>query len=127
MKDTKQLLTDLGESLKKLNTFLKKEFELQDENVLSSSLLLDYNIKPRDVLDIIPSTDLKKFCDKTGIKTRGDLVLNVLDDYKDSDNLYLENYVNIAYRDQNELKANGIRMKEADIGIKFEELTKNHI
>ena len=119
-----QLLTDLGESLKKLNLFVKREFELQDENVLSSDLLLDYNIKPRDILDIIPQVDLQKFCEKLGIKTRGDLVLNTLDAYKDSDNLYLENYVNVAYRNLSELKENGIKIKDAEIGIKFEELTK---
>jgi len=47
-----------------------------------------------------------------------------LDNYKDSENLYLENFENIGYRKYNELKENGISIKESEIGVKFEELTK---
>lgn len=120
-----KLLLDLGETLPKLNGQLQTEFELQDESVLNSDLLLDYNIKPRDVLDIIQSKDLEKFCKARDIKTRGNDINNILDAYKDSENLYLENYVNIGHRDLNALKENGIRIKESDLGVKFEELTKS--
>ena len=120
-----KLLLDLGETLPKLNGLVKMEFELQEENVLSNSLLLDYNIKPRDILDVIQSKDLDQFCQERGISTRGNDIDNVLDAYKDSENLYLENYVNIGFRDLNALKENGISVKEADLGLKFEELTKS--
>ncbi|MCD4731226.1 MAG: hypothetical protein K8R74_11525 [Bacteroidales bacterium] len=119
-----KLLIELGETLPKLNNQVKAEFELQDENVLKSNILLDYNIKPRDILDIIQSKDLEKFCKEREIKTRGNDIDNILDTYKDSENLYLENYVNIGFRDLNTLKENGITVKEANLGIKFEDLTK---
>ena len=119
-----KLLMELGDTLPKLNAQLKEEFELQEENVLKSNYLLDYNIKPIDVLDIIPENDLEKFCKAKEIKTRGDLTLNILDAYKDAENLYLENYENIGCRNLNLLKENGIRVKESDLGVKFEELTK---
>lgn len=119
-----KLLIDLGEILKKLNSQVKGEFELQDENILKSNLLLDYNIKPRDVLEIVSTKDLEKFCESKNIKTRGDLISNILDTYKDSENLYIENYENIGFRDLAALKENGIRFKESDLGLKFEELTK---
>jgi hypothetical protein len=120
-----KLLTELGESLSKLNTQVKAEFEIQDENALKSELLLDYNIKPRDILDLISLTDIKSFIKEREIKSRGNDIENILDAYKDSENLYLENYVNIGCRDLNSLKENGIKIKEADLGIKFEDLTKN--
>jgi len=120
-----KLLMDLGETLRKLNGQVKSEFEIQDDNVLKSDLLLDYNIKPRDILDIVHQKDLGAFCKARGIKTRGDDIENILDAYKDSENLYLENYVNIGYRNLNALKENGIQIKEADLGIKFEDLTKS--
>lgn len=120
-----KLLTDLGTSLKKLNKQLKAEFELEEENVLLSNLLLDYNIKPRDVLDIIDLKDIDTFCKDFDIKSRGNKVDNILNAYKDSQNLYLENYVEIGFRNFNALKENGITIKEADLGIKFEELTKD--
>ena len=120
-----KLLIDLAESLGKLNAIVKSEFELQDEYVLKSSLLLDYNIKPRDILDIITTKDLDAFVKAREVKTRGNLIDNILEAYKDSQNLYLENYVNIGFRDLNALKENGIRIKEANLGLKFEELTKS--
>lgn len=119
-----KLLVELNESLPKLNKQLKAQFELQDEFILNANFLLDYNIKPRDVLDLIIKKDLTKFIKDNGIKQRGDDILNILEHYKDSENLYLENYENIAYRDLNLLKENGIFIKESELGLKFEDLTK---
>ena len=120
-----KLLLDMSGILSKLNAQIKDEFELQPEYVLSGTLLLDYNIKPRDVLEIILTDDLEKFCKKREIKTRGNLIANILDAYKDSENLYLENYENIGFRNLSALKENDIRLKEGELGIKFENLTKS--
>lgn len=119
-----KMLTELNQSLPKLNKQLKEQFELQDEYVLNANFLLDYNIKPRDILDLITKPDLTKFIKDNGIKLRGDDILNILEHYKDVENLYLENYVNVGYRNLNLLKENGIIVKESELGIKFEELTK---
>ncbi len=120
-----KLLAELNQSLPKLNMQIKKQFELQDEFVLKADFLLDYNIKPRDILDLIVKEDLTKFIKDNGIKQRGDDILNILEHYKDVENLYLENYENVAYRNLNVLKENGITVKESELGLKFEELTKN--
>jgi hypothetical protein len=120
-----KLLSDLSINLPKLQKQVKNEFELQEEDVLKSTYLLDFNIKPRDILDLIPENDLKSFCEIMEIKTRGNITQNILDQYKDAENLYIENYSNIAYRNLNELKDNGLVIKEAELGIKFEELTKS--
>jgi len=119
-----RLLIDLSEQLPATNSILKSEFEFQEEEVLKSEFLLDFNIKPRDILELIPSEDLTKFCVAKTIKTRGDIIQNILEMYKDADNLYLENYASIGYRDLATLKNNGINIKEVDLGLKFEELTK---
>lgn len=92
--------------------------------MLKADYLLDYNIKPRDILDLIFKEDLSKLIKENGIKQRGDDILNILEHYKDVENLYLENYANVAYRNLNLLKENGITVKEGEIGIKFKELTK---
>ncbi|MDA3906861.1 MAG: hypothetical protein PF484_12385 [Bacteroidales bacterium] len=119
-----KMLLELNESLPKLNKELKEQFELQDEYVLNASFLLDYNIKPRDILDLITKPDISNFIKDNGIKQRGDDILNILDHYKDVENLYLENYENVAYRNLNLLKENGISIKESELGLKFEKLTK---
>ena len=119
-----KLLTELNQSLPKLNTQIKEQFQLQEEFILKADFLLDYNIKPRDILDLIVKEDLTKFIKSNGIKQRGDDILNILEHYKDVENLYLENYENVAFRNLNLLKENGIIIKESDLGLKFEELTK---
>jgi hypothetical protein len=58
------------------------------------------------------------------LKSRGDLVLNILDAYKDAENLLIENYVAIGFRNLNVLKENGILVKESELGLKFESITK---
>lgn len=119
-----KLLSELHSSIPTLNKYLKDQYELQEEFVLKAEFLLDYNIKPRDILDLLDKSDLSKFIKDNGIKQRGDDILNILDHYKDVENLYLENYENVAYRNLNLLKDNGILIKESDLGLKFEELTK---
>ena len=119
-----KLLSELNQSLPKLNKQIKDQFELQDEFVLKADFLLDYNIKPRDILDLILKEDLTSFIKDNGVKQRGDDILNILEHYKDVENLYLENYENVAYRNLNLLKENGITVKESELGIKFEDLTK---
>ncbi len=119
-----KLLSELNQSLPKLNKQIKDQFELQEEYVLKADFLLDYNIKPRDILDLIIKEDLTKFIKDNGVKQRGDDILNILEHYKDVENLYLENYQNVAYRNLNLLKENGILIKESELGQKFEELTK---
>ncbi len=120
-----KLLQDLNRTLPKLNKQIKEAFELQEEFVLKSTLLLDYNIKPRDILYLTKHKELLDFCEKNDIKKRGDEVLNILDNYRDTENLYFENFENIGFRNLNALKENGIKIKESELGIKFEELTKD--
>lgn len=119
-----KLLAELNQSLPKLNKQIKDQFELQDEYILKADFLLDYNIKPRDILDLIAKPDLSKFIKDNGVKQRGDDILNILEHYKDVENLYLENYENVAFRNLNLLKENGITVKESELGLKFEELTR---
>lgn len=119
-----KLLVDLIQEMQFFQCYVIKEFQMPEKTLLNSSTLLDYNIKPRDVLDIVPNEELKKFIAVKGLKARGDLVQNILDAYKDAENLMIENYEAIGYRDLAKLKENGINIKESEIGIKFEDISK---
>jgi hypothetical protein len=119
-----KLLRELGETIPEANNYLRNFYELQEEKILSADLLLNYNLKPQDILEILPESMIKDFIEKKEIKSRGDLVQNILESYKDAENLYLENYVNIAFRDYNKLKENNITIGESELGVKFEDLTK---
>jgi hypothetical protein len=119
-----KLLTDLEKELKSFEKSIRQTFELQDKIKVNAENLLKYNLKPIDILNV-PSTDeIKYFCEKMDISIRGNELLNILDRYKDAQGLFLENYINISNRDINELKANGLEVKEAELGVRYEELTK---
>jgi len=120
-----KLLFDLNEVLPTFHPTVLKEFEMPEETVLNSNNLLDFNIKPRDVLDILPAEALKTFVAEKNLKSRGDIVQNVLDAYKDAENLMIENFENIGFRNLSALRDNGIIIKESELGLKFEEITKS--
>jgi hypothetical protein len=119
-----KLLIDLGSFQPKLNVIIKEVFELEEENALIGDFLLELGVKPSDIIDLLSEEDLGKFCKDRNIKTRGNILLNIIEAYKDTENILLDNYVNIGYRNYNALKENGINIKESEIGIKFEVLTK---
>ncbi|MBN1253499.1 MAG: hypothetical protein JXA16_15275 [Bacteroidales bacterium] len=118
------LLVDIRKYIPNSNELVRSSFELQEEDVLDLTFLLSLNIKPRDILELLTDDILKSFCEKKSIKNRGDIIVNILNSYMDTENLYLENYENIAMRKLLELKENGIQISEAELGVKFEELTK---
>lgn len=119
-----KLLKDLAASVNNLKGIIRTVFEIQEEDVLSSKFLLNFNIKPLDILYLLEDQQIKEFCNQNSISTRGNEFHNILNEYKDVENLYIENYVNIAQRDLNKLTENGLEISEADLGIKFEEVTK---
>jgi hypothetical protein len=119
-----KMVAQLNLTLPNFNKQVKLQFELQADFVLNAKLLLDYNIKPRDILDLIGKNELTLFIKGNGIKQRGDNIANVLEFYKDTENIYLENYENVAFRNLNILKENGIIIKESELGLKFEDLTR---
>jgi hypothetical protein len=46
-----------------------EEFEFSEDTEINTSTLLEYNLKPRDILDIIPIEDLKTFVLNKQIKS----------------------------------------------------------
>lgn len=119
-----KLLIDLNDTLSTFRKIVFTKFEMPEETALNCTTLLDYNIKPRDILDILEHDLLKEFIQVRELKSRGDLVINILDAYKDSENLMIENYEAVGFRNLNLLKENGIIIKESELGLKFEDLTK---
>ncbi len=120
-----KLLSDLDKTIKKFANTIRAEFELQETVELEGSTLLQHGLKPLDILYTLEDSDIDAFCKAKSISTRGDEILNILDAYRDVKNLYLENYIHISNRDVNTLKANNIEIKEGDLGMQYEELTKH--
>jgi len=120
-----KLLKDLHRLIPETNELVKDEFEIQGDFILRFDILLDYNIKPRDVLDLIEKSVLVTFCRNQQIKSVGNVVNNILESYLDTESMFIENYDLISNRDYNALKENGITVKESDLGLIFERTTKS--
>ena len=118
------LLKDLTDTFPKINDKIKEEFELQDDNVMSSELLSKYNIKPRDILYLFIRDELLKFCKGHNIKSRGNLVKNVIENYRDIDDLYIETFDAIGGRDLKTLHEKGLFVKEIELGLLYEKVTQ---
>jgi len=118
-------LKQLKESVPEINNRIKEEFEIQDEDVMSSEILTDYNIGPRDVSYLLKREELVDFCKKHEIKSRGNLVYNIINSYRNITDLYLENFECVGCRDIQALKEKGLSVKESDLGSLYEELTKD--
>lgn len=121
-----RLLKDLKECNLGIEKILKATLNQSSEtDLLQTDYLLDRNLKPADILELIPDDVVAAFCTNYQIKSRGERIANILEAYTDSENVFIENYENIGFRKLNELKESGIFLKEADLGLKFEEVTKS--
>ena len=119
------LLNRLNESVPSINKRIQEEFEIQDEGVMSSEVLKDYNIGPRDVIYLLQRKELVDFCIKNGIKSRGNLVYNIVNSFRNIQDIYFENFESVGRRDVQALKEIGLTVKESELGALYEKLTKD--
>jgi len=119
-----RMLLDM-KKIKNLENLIRTEFEIEPRVELTSETLLDYNIRPKDILYLMPMDDLKSYCNERNISYRGKNIINsILSSYRESENIFIENFVLIAGNDINGLKNNGIEIRSKDLPIAFENTTK---
>jgi iron uptake system EfeUOB component EfeO/EfeM len=117
------MLLDLAANIKGAEKIVREAYQLQEEDIMHGEFLIDFNIMPRDILELFPADQLVLLCEAKEIKTRGNIVDNILAAYKDTEDLLVENYEAIGFRDINSLKENGINLSEAELGTTFEDVT----
>ena len=119
-----RMLADLSANVKSAEKVVRDAFQIQEEDIMHGEFLMDFNIMPRDILELFPADTLVGLCEAKDIKTRGSIVDNILAAYKDTEDLLVENYEAIGFRDINALKENAIVLSEAELGTTFEDVTK---
>lgn len=119
-----RLLLDLDTYVKGASKIIRNVFQLQEEDVMHGEFLVDYNIMPKDILELFTTESLADLCNAREIKMRGNIIDNIIAAYKDTEDLLVENYESIGFRDINALKDSGIVISEAELGTTFEEVTK---
>ena len=120
----KELFTTLQQHFSTLPNLLRHEFELEDSEELDVDKLRALSITPLDILFMLSNDEIKSVNESMGLSKRGNFRLNILESFADATDKLIENYAALARRDLAALKNEGIEIAEAEIGIKFEEVTK---
>ncbi len=118
-----KLLRDLIKYKSDIDNLIRVEFQIQKTVELTAENMLDYSIRPKDILYLLPKKTLIDFCENQDLSHRGKNKVNViLNNYRNAENLYLENYILIANNDHDGLKNQGIM--NINMGTEFENVTK---
>jgi len=119
-----RLLTDLDETFPGLNQAIRDEYQLEPEQVMNPEVLTSYSIRPRDVIYMKTKGELRQFCTARSIRSRGNVVANIIEAYRNVDDLFIENFELLGTRDLAGLREQGLEVKESEIGVLYESITR---
>lgn len=120
----KELLATLEGHHNDIIPLIKEEFELEPNETIDTDKLKMLGISPYDILYILSNDEVKLVRDSMGLPKRGDPRLAILESFASATDKLIDNYDLLARRDVNSLKEAGVDILEAEIGVKFEEVTK---
>ena len=120
----KELYASLHNLFPQFETLLKKEFELEETEEIDTEKLRALSITPIDILYLLSNEQVKVIRDKMSLSKRGNPRKLILESFANANDKLIENYPALARRDLAALKRVAIDISEAEIGVKFEEVTK---
>jgi hypothetical protein len=120
----KELLKKLEEHFSTIMSVIKSQFELEDTELIDTERLRALSITPYDILYLLSNDEVKTVRDSMGLPKRGNPRFAILECFADATDKLIDNYDALARRDVNALREVGSEVAEADIGVKFEEVTK---
>ena len=120
----KELFAALQQHFLPLKERLLTEFELEAYEGVDVEMLRNLSITPQDILFMLSNDEVKSVADSMVVSRRGNARLNILRSFADATERLIENYAALAARDLAALRAAGIEITEAELGVKFEEATK---
>jgi len=120
----KGLLNKLEEHFPAIMKVIKSQFELEDNEIIDTEKLRALSITPYDILYLLSNDEVKAVRDSMGLPKRGNPRFAILECFADATDKLIDNYDMLAKRDVNALRDAGSEVAEADIGVKFEEVTK---
>ncbi|WP_064663641.1 hypothetical protein [Pseudoalteromonas sp. MQS005] len=120
----KQLLKTLEEHFPTMQAVLKDAFELEANEIIDTEKLRALSITPHDILYLLSNDEVREVRDSMRLSKRGNARFAILESFANATDKLIENYDALARRDINALREAGADVTEADIGVKFEEVTK---
>ena len=106
---------------------IRDQFEIEPNESLDPERLRSLGISPLDILYLYTNNEVKEIRDRMNFPKRGNTRKAILDSYSSAIDKLLEHYELLASRDLAGLNKEGIEIKEAEIGTKFEELTRTKL
>ncbi|CAA0096454.1 Uncharacterised protein [BD1-7 clade bacterium] len=120
----KELVNSLSTTTPPIIERIQEEFEIEHTETLDPERLRSLGISPLDILYAYTNNEIKSIRDDMGLSKRGNPRTAILESFANANDKLLENYELLACRDITGLKEAGIDIREAEIGIKFEEVTR---
>ena len=120
----KELLRTLEEHFPTIIKVVKSQFELEENEVVDTDKLRSLSITPYDILYLLSNDEIKTVRDSMSLPKRGNPRFSILECFANATDKLIDNYDVLAKRDVNMLRDVGAEVAEADIGVKFEEVTK---
>jgi hypothetical protein len=120
----KELLKTLEQHFPTIIQVIKYQFELEENEIVDTDKLRALSITPYDILYLLSNDEIKTVRDSMGLPKRGNARFAILECFANATDKLIDNYDALARRDINMLREVGAEVAEADIGVKFEEVTK---
>ena len=120
----KELMKTLEEHFPTIMKVIKAEFELEDNEIIDTEKLRALSITPHDILYLLSNDEVKTVRDSMKLSKRGNPRFSILECFASATDKLIDNYDTLARRDVNALREVGADVAEAEIGVKFEEVTK---
>ncbi|WED26270.1 hypothetical protein L3V77_14850 [Vibrio sp. DW001] len=104
---------------------LRADFEIENKETLDPEKLKALGITPFDILYLYNNDEIKNIRNEMNLSKKRNPRLLIVDSFASANDRLIENYHLLACRDLQGLISAGVDVKEADIGIKFEEATRS--
>lgn len=122
-----ELLSALSETTPSVIERIHTEFEIEPSEQLDPERLRSLGVSPLDVLYLYSNDEVKGIRDSMSLSKRGNPRLNILQSFASANDKFIEHYELLASRDIAGLSNVGIEIREAELGAKFEEITRTKL
>ncbi len=120
----KELVESLVDTTPDVYTRLRKEFEIEDNEQLDTERLRALCITPLDILNTYSNEEVTELRNKMGLPKKEKPRTAILQSFANANSKLVENYCLLATRDLQGLSTAGVDVREAELGAKFEEITR---
>ncbi|MEI8633333.1 hypothetical protein P4S72_17275 [Vibrio sp. PP-XX7] len=121
----KELLECLSTTSPTVEERIRADFEIENKEILDPEKLKALGITPFDVLYLYDNEEIKLLRNEFKLSKRGNPRTQIIERFASANDKLIENYHLLACRDLPKLISVGIDIREADIGVKFEEVTRS--